>query len=280
MVLISQPCQPPEIRVLLADTPFVLAAAGLLRRSEGAYVGPFWHGLAPNFRRGVEAGQVEVRDLSESATVACFLASCSGLSFMPVKAIVSTDMAKQDPALVTEMVCPFTGEIYAAVRAVEADFTIMHGYRADRFGNVQWPLARDADDIDQIIARGSRCLIVTVEEIVEHDEITRQPNLTYIPAQWVEAVVEAPFGAHPLACDTIYNEDEDALRAYVEAGSTREGAGAYLDEYVRRAATHDDYLARSVVWRHSGAAFPSRGTQREGAVRDQRTAGVRGLGSN
>jgi glutaconate CoA-transferase subunit A len=153
-------------------------------------------------------------------------------------------MANQDPTIVTEMTCPFTNEIYSAVRAVEADFTIMHGYRADRFGNVQWPLVRDADDIDQIIARGSRRLIVTVEKIVGHDEIMHQPNLTYIPGQWVEAVVEAPFGAHPLACDTVYDEDEQHIRAYAEAGATPDGAKAYIDEYVRHAPTHDDYLAR------------------------------------
>jgi glutaconate CoA-transferase, subunit A len=222
----------------------MLAAAGLLRRYEGVYVGLFWHGLAPSFRRAVEAGEVEVRDFSESSIVARFLAACSGLSFMPVKAILGTDMAAQDPSIVTEMTCPFTNEIYAAVRAIDAEFTIVHGYQADRFGNVQWPLARDTDDVDQIIARGSRRLIVTVEKIVAHDEIMRRPNLTYIPSQWVEAVVEVPFGAHPLACDTIHDEDVEHIRAYAEAGATPDGAKAYLDEYVRHAPTHDDYLAR------------------------------------
>jgi len=221
----------------------MLAAAGLLRRYEGVYVGLFWHGLAPSFRRAVESGQVEVCDFSESTIVARFLAACSGLSFMPARAILGTDMARQDPSIVTEMACPFTGEIYAAVRAIDAEFTIIHGYKADRFGNVQWPLARDADDVDQIIARGSRRLIVTVEKIVDHGEIMRQPNLTYIPAQWVEAVVEVPFGAHPLACDTIHDEDVACIRAYAEAGATSSGARAYLDRYVHRASTHDAYLA-------------------------------------
>lgn len=222
----------------------MLAAAGLLRRYEGVYVGLFWRGLAPNFRRAVEAGQVEVRDFSELSIVARFQAACSGLSFMPVKAILGTDMMDQDPTIVMEMTCPFTGEIYAAVRAIDAEFTVMHGYQADRFGNVQWPLARDTDDVDQIIARGSKRLIVTVEKIVDHDEIRRQPNLTYIPSQWVEAVVEAPFGAHPLACDTVHDEDVEHIRAYAQAGATSDGAQAYLDRYVRQATTHDAYLAQ------------------------------------
>lgn len=222
----------------------MLAAAGLLRRFEGVYVGLFWHGLAPSFRRAVEAGRVEVRDFSESSIVARFQAACSGLSFMPVKALLGTDMMGQDPSIVMETACPFTGEPYAAVRAIDAEFTVMHGYRGDRFGNIQWPLARDADDVDQIIARGSRRLIVTVEEIVDHEEIVRQPNLTYIPAQWVEAVALAPFGAHPLACDTIHDEDVEHIRAYAQAGATPDGARAYLDAYVHGGPTHDDYLMR------------------------------------
>jgi len=222
----------------------LLAAAGLLRRYEGVYVGLFWHGLAPNFRRAVEANLVEVRDFSESTMVARFLADCSGVSFMPAKAILGTDMAKQDSSIVTEIRCPFTNQIYAAVRRTDPDFTVMHGYQADRFGNVQWPLLRDSDDVDQIIARGSKRLIVTVERIVDHDIVKSQPNLTYIPAQWVEAVVEVPFGAHPLACDTVHNEDVDHIKSYADAGSTIPGMESYLDSYVRKTATHDDYLAK------------------------------------
>ncbi|MFP6558916.1 CoA transferase subunit A [Paraburkholderia sp. B3] len=236
-----------ELTVYAFATGFsvdMLAAARLLRRFEGAYVGMFWHGLAPNFRRAVESGEVEVRDFPESSIVARFLAAAHGTSFMPVKAILGTDMARQDNSIVTEFACPFTGEPYAAVRAIDADFTIIHGYAADCFGNVQWPVARDADDIDQIIARGSRRLIVTVERIVSHDAVRATPNLTYIPAEWVEAVVETPFGAHPLACDTIHDEDEAHLRDYVDQCSGDAGARDYLQRYVFGAHSHDGYLAQ------------------------------------
>ncbi|NLS07349.1 CoA transferase subunit A [Rhizobium sp. P32RR-XVIII] len=221
----------------------MLAAAGLLHRYEGVYVGLFWHGLAPNFRRAVEAGKVEVRDFSESTMVARFQAACAGVGFFPTKAILGTDMMGQDASIVTEMTCPFTGDIYAAVRAIDAEFTVMHGYRADKFGNVQWPLLRDSDDVDQIIARGSKRLIVTVEEIVDHSEIMEQPNLTYIPSQWVEAVVHVPFGGHPLACDTIHDEDVDHIRDFAKAGSSPEAAQAYLNEFVRTAG-HEEYLRK------------------------------------
>ncbi|WP_161139378.1 CoA transferase subunit A [Propylenella binzhouense] len=219
----------------------MLAAAGLLKRYEGVYAGLFWHGLAPSFRRGVEAGAIEVRDYSESAQVARFQAACNGNSFMPIRALLGTDMAKQDPEITVEMTCPFTGRSYTAMRAIEPDFTVIHGYTADAYGNVQWPLARDADDVDQIIARGSNRLIVTVERIVPHEEVKANPHLTYIPSQWVEAVVEVPFGAHPLACDTVHDEDEEAIRAYAAAGRTAAGAADYLDKYVH-VGSHEAYL--------------------------------------
>ena len=164
------------------------------------------------------------RDFSESAMVARFLAACSGLTFMPVKAIVGTDMAKQDPSVVTEITCPFTKELYAAVRALRptSPSCTATAPTASATCNGRWPATPTIST--RVVARGSKRLIVTVEEIVDHEEIMRQPNLTYIPAQWVEAVVEAPFGAHPLAVDTIYDEDVDAIRAYAEAGETPEGS--------------------------------------------------------
>jgi glutaconate CoA-transferase subunit A len=222
----------------------MLAAAGLLRRFEGAYAGLFWHGLAPSFRRGVEQGLIEVRDFSESSIVARFQATAAGSTFAPVWALLGTDMAMQDPTIVREAECPFTGDPYVAVRAIDSDFTLLHGYAADRFGNVQWPLRRDTDDVDQIIARGAKRLIVTVEHIIDHADVMGEPNLTYIPAQWVDAVVHVPFGAHPLACDTVHDEDEEHIRYYAEAGRSADGARAYLDEYVRGASSHEAYLAK------------------------------------
>jgi glutaconate CoA-transferase subunit A len=222
----------------------MLAAAGAVKRYEGIYVGLFWHGLAQSFRRGAESGQFEVRDFSESAMVARFRAAAQGASFMPVKAMLGTDMARADPSVVLEMACPFTGEPYNAVRAVSADFAIVHGHTADKYGNVQRPRVHDSDDVDNLIARSGKKLIVTVETIVEHSEIRREPNRTYIPGQWVHAVVEAPFGAHPTACDGCYDEDDDHLKIYAAASRTSEGARGYLDSYVCAGPSENAYIAR------------------------------------
>ncbi len=133
---------------------------------------------------------------------------------MPTDVLLGTGMAAHNPDQIRQITCPFTGRSYHAVEAAVADFTVLHGYIGDEYGNVQFPVQRDSDDIDPIMAKAAERLIVTVEKIVPHEEILRRPNLTYIPHLWVEAIVEAPFGAHPLSCDGYYDEDAAHMEYY------------------------------------------------------------------
>jgi len=220
----------------------VLAAAGAVDRWEGIYAGFFRHGLAPNFRRAVEAGRIHTRDFSESALVGRFRAAGMGISFMPAKGMLGTGMAARNPEQIREITCPFTGDRYQALEAVDTDFTILHGYTADEYGNVQWPVVRDSDDIDQMMAAASKRLIVTVERIVPHETVRRRPALTYIPHTLVEAIVEVRYGAHPTSVDGFYNEDEDALKSYLAEVRTPEGAAAWLDQHVRCVEDFEAYL--------------------------------------
>lgn len=216
----------------------MLAGAGALRSWEGIYVGMWWHGLAPNFRRAVEAGRVEVLDRSESYMTARLRAGAMGLPFLPVARIPGTTTRERGDT--AEITCPFTGRILDAVPALEPDVTLLHGYVGDEYGNVAWPVHRDSDDEDLIMAAGSRTLVVSVERIISHEEITRSPNLTYIPHLKVTAICEAPWGAHPGSCDTVYDEDAAELQRWVDA--SREGRfPQYLAE--TSAADHDAYIA-------------------------------------
>lgn len=228
-------------------TTDMLAGVGALRRVEAVYEGLFQFGMAYNFRRGVEAGKIEVRDFPETAMIARFRAAAQGISFMPTKVLLGSDMAKYNPEQVREITCPFTGEKYHAVEAATSDFTVLHGYVGDEFGNVQWPVQRDSDDIDFIIAKGAKRLIVTVERIVPHEEIARQPTLTYVPHQWVEAIVEVPYGAHPGSCDGYYDEDEEHMQYYVECAKDPARFKEYAATYIYGVKDHWDYLQKAVT---------------------------------
>ncbi|WP_162179327.1 CoA transferase subunit A [Pseudorhizobium marinum] len=222
----------------------LLAAAEAIRRWEGIYVGLFNYGLARNFRRAVESGRIEVRDFSETAMVARLRAAAQGMPFLPIRTLFGSDLAKVNPEQIRTFDCPFTGEKLQAIAAAEPEFTIIHGYAGDKYGNVQWPVVRDTDDMDQPMAAGAKRLIVTVEKIVSHDEIKKQPSLTYIPGQWVEAIVEVPYGAHPAACDTVYDEDDAHMNSYISRSKTADGVNAYLDEFARALPDHAAYLEK------------------------------------
>ena len=227
-------------------TTDMLAGAGAVKRVEAVYEGLFQFGFSYNFRRGVEAGRIDIRDFSEVAMAARFRAAAAGLPFMPTDALLGTGMAANNPEQIREITCPFTGRRLHAVEPASPDFTLLHGYVGDEYGNVQFPLVRDADDLDPVMAKGANRLIVTVEKIVPHTEIVRNPNLTYIPHVWVEAIVEAPFGAHPLSCDGYYDEDEGHME-YYQACSKPGNFAEYAQRYIHGPRNHAEYLAAALT---------------------------------
>ena len=226
----------------------MLAGVGAVKRVEAVYTGLFQFGMAFNFRRGVEAGKIEVGDFSECAQIARFKAAAAGLPFFPVTALKGTGMAANNHEQVKEITCPFTGEKMHAVKAAQADFTIIHGYYGDEYGNVQWPEYRDADDIDSLMAQASKRLIVTVEKIIPHSEVVRNSNRTFIPSVLTEAIVEVPFGVHPAQCDSFYDEDEQHLYYYQECAKDPERwLKEYAAKYIYGPKDHWEYLNMAVT---------------------------------
>jgi len=124
------------------------------------------------------------------------------------------------------------------VPASNPDVGIMHCARADEIGNVQaYGLYGNTD----LLARASKRVIVSVEEIVTQAEIRRMPNLTIIPYYYVDAVVHAPFGAHWRESSYYYHHDLayglDAYRQF----TTQEGFDAWADKYIHGTKDWDEY---------------------------------------
>jgi glutaconate CoA-transferase subunit A len=163
---------------------------------------------------------------------------------LPIRTLFGSDIALRNPEQIREFLCPISGQKLLAVAAAKSDFTIIHGYVGDRYGNVQWPVVRDSDDVDQMMATASQRLIVTVEKIVSHDEIKQRPALTYIPGRLVEAICEVPYGSHPVAVDGFYDEDEEHLADYVKRSKTPEGIADYLRKYVFGVPNHEAYIEK------------------------------------
>jgi glutaconate CoA-transferase subunit A len=135
--------------------------------------------------------------------------------------------------------CPYTGKEILTVPAANPDVCIVHVQRADKFGNAQYWGALGSV---AAAALASKRIIVSCEEIVEHDVIQSSPHLTLIPAYRVNAVVEAPWGANPTEVLGYYNMDMFMYGLFMMADGTADGLKAWMDEWIFGCENHAAYI--------------------------------------
>jgi glutaconate CoA-transferase subunit A len=220
-----------------------LAAAGCLRACTFAAVTLEHFGLCRCFRRQVEAGNIEVEELSELALFARLGAGARNLPFLPVRTMIGTDLLNVgNPALVV-IPDPFGGPPVVACQALSPDVAILHAHRADQFGNVGIDPMPTTATITTM-PRASRRVIVTAERIVPTDELRQAPDRTILPGFAVDAVVEAPYGAHPTSLFPRYDYDGDFLVAWAAAAADDDRAQEFLGNFVYERLSQAAYLDR------------------------------------
>jgi len=211
--------------------------AGLISAMDLTYHGLEIYGVSSVLRRAAESGRVKLVEWSNGAIAWRMKAAAMGVPFIPVKSMLGTDTFRYSAAKIVE--CPFTGEKVCLLPALVIDVGLIHAHRADRYGNVQ------IDGISGFaveMARASKRLIVSVEQIVDTEEIRRYPDRTIIPYYLVDAVVHAPFGSHPGETVYLYERDEEHIQALLQASQTAEGMKQYMDTYVYGVKDHWEYL--------------------------------------
>lgn len=217
----------------------LLLAASLVKALDITYIGLEVYGLSNCLRREVESGRVErCVEWSNAGIAWRFKAAAMGVPFIPVRSMLGSDTLKYSAAKVIE--CPFTGDPIALLPALILDVGLIHVHRADACGNAQ------IDGISGFafeMARASKRLIVSAEEIVDTEVIRRRPDRTTIPYYLVDAVVEAPFGSHPGEMCYRYVRDEEQIRGWVEASKDPATTGAFLKKYIYDVPDHRSYLA-------------------------------------
>jgi len=214
-------------------------AAGMVRKLDITYIGLEVYGITSALRRAVESGQVETCvEWSNGAISWRMKAAAMGVPFIATRSMLGTDTLAYSAAKVVED--PFTGLKVCLLPALILDVGLIHVHRADRFGNAQ---IEGISGFAAEMARASKRLIISAEEIVPTEEIRKQPDRTIIPYYLVDAVVHAPFGSYPGEMAYVYGRDETAVREWVEASKTPEGAQAYLNKYIHGVKDHAEYLA-------------------------------------
>src|SRR5262245_14600714 len=169
-----------------------------------------------------------------------------GVPYIPVVGLVGTDLLKRRDDMVVAA-SPFDGNTLSVVaRALRPDVALFHAQKADRHGNVS--CGYDAEVL--ILAEAARCVIVTVEEVV--DRVTEKDAAgAFIPGIHVDAVVHARFGAHPGGCTGFYAPDKAHMARYVAASQDDASFAEYLQTHVYAVKNHEEYVERFVPrdWR-------------------------------
>ena len=224
----------------------LLIAAGCVKKVVVPYVGmEVLAPVGPFFRQAAQAGQIEVGEVDAGIVLTMLKAARQGLPFLPWRGGVGTSLPELNPDLKI-MQCPFTGQQLLAVPAVSPDVALIHAARSDPYGNVQHLGDSFAD---ALIAHASKLRIVQVEEIVANEEIRRTHDQTSIPSIFVDVVVHAPYGAHPVFSQKHYIIDKQHIREYLGAAKAYlEGDKGpferYMNKYVYSPQTNEDYLAQ------------------------------------
>ncbi|MCD6401132.1 MAG: CoA transferase subunit A [Anaerolineales bacterium] len=216
----------------------ILLGAGLVKALDHTYIGLEVYGISNCLRREVESGRVKCVDWSNAGIAWRFKAAAMGVPFIPVRSMLGTDTLKHSAAKVVE--CPFTGEPIALLPALILDVGLIHVHRADIYGNSQ---IEGISGFGIEMARASKRLIISTEEIIPTEEIRKHPDRTAIPYYLVDAVVEAPFGSHPGEMCYVYERDEDQIKEWVNASKEPDTTKAYLDKYIYGVKDHQEYLA-------------------------------------
>ena len=223
------------------DPVELLVAAGCFNRIEAAYIWIGVVGQGYNIRRAVEQGipnHIEMIPYSNYSAGLRLMAGAMGLPFMPTKSLLGSDIIKYNPDIKVIDDPYGTGPI-ALVPAATPDVTFIHVQRADMAGNCQiWGMLGN----DEHAAKASKNVVITCEEIVPTSEIRKIPNMTTIPEYAVSAVVELPFGCHPLSVTGYYWMDNPFRQEFIKASKSREGILQWLDEWVYKIDNHERYL--------------------------------------
>lgn len=202
----------------------LMAAAGTLGHLSFSMVTMEAFGLAPNVRKAVESGKLPFTEYTGLGLLIGLEAQGRGVPYLPYRGPFGSDIPARYPDIYATTTCPFTGEELTAVRAIQPDVAIVHALRADAEGNAQWD-GTSGPDVE--MAKAARKVIVTCEEVVDRSVIVEHAHMTKLPGYYVEAVVEAPFGAHPTSHIPRYAMDAWEIMDYAAAA-----AGPSFSEYV------------------------------------------------
>ena len=220
----------------------ILIGAGLVHSVESGCLNMERLGLPRNFCRAVEQGSLKSEDYEHGAMTLRYLAAALGLPFIPTKSLLGSDIINYqvlDQKKFEYGNSPFNGERVVLLPPCAPDVAVLHVTRADVTGNSQ---IEGSAFCDEYIAKAAGKVIVVTEQLVNDEDIRRNPGETVIPAYCVSAVVHAPWGAYPTAVPGCYDYDYDYIKYYQDCAKRSESFRDYLEKYVYGVKDYEEFL--------------------------------------
>jgi glutaconate CoA-transferase subunit A len=214
---------------------------GMARKAIFSYAGNPGVGLLRRLRDAVEnefPHPLEIEEHSHAAMANAYEAGAAGLPCAIFRGYQGAELAKVNPNIRSVM-CPFTGEILAAVPSIRQDVTIIHAQRANRKGDV---VVEGIIGIQKEAVLAAKRAIVTVEEIVD-DFHGLHPNLTVLPGWTITAISMVPGGSHPSYTHGYYQRDNAAYLEWDEIAADRGRFREWMQKNVFEAKP-EDFAAR------------------------------------
>jgi glutaconate CoA-transferase subunit A len=213
----------------------LLVGAGCATRIDVGFLG-----YGSYIGQAVCDGRVRVYDWTNGGLALRLLAGARGVPFLPTRDLLGSDHMAVSAAKVVED--PYTGLPVAVVPALNPDVAFLHVHQADVYGDARI-FGTNLFALEAAMA--SRRVIVSAEEIIDHDEFRKDPMRTTIPYFLVDAVVHAPFGAYPGAMPARYEIDlphVDMLNGIRDDEQMQK----YLHDTVYSVADHEEFLDKRV----------------------------------
>jgi len=239
----------------------LLIGCGCAAKSETNYIGHELFGHPYNFRRRFEQPETNKGFRHDDWTVATgslrIMAGAMGIPFIPTKFLRGSDIlnpemdgfkdlrgvdAKVPKRKFMMMKDPFwEGEDVVLIPSIRPDVCLIHAQEAGEDGTVR---ITGGVFLDYYAAVAARVTIVSAEKIVPQAalEATREENA--IPGEAVDAVVEAPFGAHPTAVHGCYDNDPWWFRDYLKASKSEETMQKWANEWIFKPGSFKGYLEK------------------------------------
>ncbi|GAA2538755.1 cholesterol ring-cleaving hydrolase subunit IpdA [Mycolicibacterium diernhoferi] len=195
----------------------------------------------PWFAKARTAGAIEAREMDEGMLRCGLQAAAQRLPFLPIRAGLGSDVRTFWGDELKTVKSPYDDQELIAMPALNLDAAFVHMNLGDQRGNAAYTGIDPY--FDDLFLMSAQKRFLSVEKIVSTEELVSSvvPQQLLINRMMVDAVVEAPGGAHFTTGEPDYKRDEKFQRHYAEAAGSQETWAEFVKTYL--SGSEADYQA-------------------------------------